>query len=57
MPASIRLRPCESLYVEAATVRSKSLLTGEAVQAWEKEGGSRAEPIESTEWAQALPVN
>ena len=57
MPASVRLRPCESLYVEAATVRSKSLLTGEAVQAWEKEGGSRAEPIESTEWAQALPVN
>jgi hypothetical protein len=43
LPASTRSRPGEWLYDQAATVRSKALLTGEAVQAWENEGGSRAE--------------
>jgi hypothetical protein len=43
MPASTRFRPREWLYMEAATVRSKSLLTGEAVQTWENEGGLGAE--------------
>lgn len=52
MPASTRSRPRESLYVEAATVESKSLLTGEPVQAWENEGGSRAEPIPPPWWTQ-----
>jgi hypothetical protein len=33
----------ESQYDQPARVRSKSLLTGEAVQTWENEGGSRAE--------------
>jgi hypothetical protein len=44
IPASTRSHPREWLYDQTPTVRSKSLFTGgEAVQAWENEGGSRAE--------------
>jgi hypothetical protein len=43
MPASTWPRSSERLYDQSATVQSKPLLTGEAVQAWENEGGSRAE--------------
>jgi hypothetical protein len=48
MSAGIRFRSREWLYDQPATVRSRSLFAGEAVQTWENEGGSRAEPIPST---------
>ena len=48
MPARIPFRSPEWLYDQPATVRSKSLFAGEAVQTWEDEGGSRAEPIPSS---------
>src|SRR5438067_9435490 len=48
MPARIPFRSREWLYDQPATGRSKSLFAGEAVQTWEDEGGSRAEPIPST---------
>jgi len=40
MPARIPFRSREWLYDQPATVRSKSPFAGEAVQAWENEGGS-----------------
>ena len=42
MPARIPFRSREWLPEQPATVRSKSLFAGEAVQTWENEGGSRA---------------
>jgi hypothetical protein len=42
MPTGIPFRSREWLYDQPATVRSKSLSAGEAVQTWENEGGSRA---------------
>jgi len=41
LPASARSRSHAWLYDQATTVPGKSLLAGEAVQAWENEGGSR----------------
>jgi len=40
LPARIPFRSREWLYDQPATVRSKSPFAGEAVQAWENEGGS-----------------
>jgi hypothetical protein len=48
MPARIPFHSREWSYDQTATVRSRSLFAGEAVQIWENEGGSRDEPIPST---------
>ncbi len=44
MPASAQSHRRESLYDQTPAVACKSLFTGEPFQAWENEGGSRAEP-------------
>jgi len=42
MPGKTPFSSRESLHKQPATVRSKSLFAGEALQTWENEGGSRA---------------
>jgi hypothetical protein len=44
MPASTSSRPRELLYDQPAAARSKSMPPGEAVQAWENEGGPAQAP-------------
>jgi hypothetical protein len=43
MPGRAESHPREPFYDQTSGVRSKALFSGEGIQAWENEGGSRAE--------------